>query len=224
MPPRLSSAITCLALLLVPAPAPGGKPEAVTPEQALQRLREGNERFVADRPVEMPKYKALREKLKVKQRPFAVVLTCADSRVVPEVIFDQQLGALFVIRIAGNVTDEDVLGSVEYAVAQLKSSLVVVMGHTYCGAVEAVLDKAPAKGNLAELLKRVQPGKDLPADKAAALNVGIKNNVVFHVGELTKRSELLRDFVTSGRVRVVGAVYSLESGAVSWLPGAPVKK
>src|SRR5262249_15143572 len=148
--------------------------------------------------------------------PFAVVLTCADSRLAPELIFDQGLGDVFVLRVAGNVTDPAILGSIEYAVEHLKAPLVVVLGHESCGAVKAVIDKGHAEGNLEELLKHVKVGDNLPEDKEAALAAGIKANVLYQTGQLTSQSPLIKDFVGAKRIQLAAGVYSLKTGAVTW--------
>jgi len=191
--------------------------EAVTPEAALTRLKEGNARFAADKASTRDVGKKRREELAKGQNPFAVVLTCADSRLAPELIFDQGLGDVFVVRVAGNVTDPAILGSIEYAVEHLKTPLVVVLGHESCGAVKAVLDKGHAEGNLEDLLKRVKVGDDLPQDKEAALAAAIKNNVIHQTGQLTRQSTLLKDFVDNKRVRLAAGTYSLKTGEVAWL-------
>jgi len=207
--------------LLLPLLASAGAEEktaGVSAEAALGRLRAGNARFVADQPLPRPLYPDQRRKLADGQKPFAVVLTCADSRVAPELIFNQQLGDLFVVRVAGNVADPVVLGSIEYAVEHLGCKLVVVMGHTQCGAVKAVLAGERAEGNLAELVKLIDAGKDLPKDRQAAMDAGVRNNVLFQTNQLGKKSTVLRDYVKSGRIKVQGAVYSLSTGVVEWLP------
>src|SRR5262249_11411208 len=144
-------------------------------------------------------------------------LTCADSRVVPEFIFNQQLGDLFVLRVAGNVTEPSNLGSIEYAVAHLHPSVIVVLGHSNCGAVRAAVDRTQVEGNLAELTKRVHVGRDLPKDKTAAYAAGVRANVLHHIKEMTERSALIKDFVNSGRVNLAAGVYGTDTGEVSWL-------
>src|SRR5207248_7711581 len=146
------------------------------------------------------------------QHPFAVVLTCADSRVAPELVFDQGLGDLFVLRVAGNITDPFTLGSIEYAVEHVHTPLIVVLGHENCGAVAAALTKVEFPGNLGTLIKEVHVGKDLPMERSAALPVAVKNNVLFHAAQLTKRSGLLKEEAAHKKVSIVGGVYRLASG------------
>ncbi|HLW66484.1 MAG TPA: carbonic anhydrase [Gemmataceae bacterium] len=211
--------VFCPSLLLADEPKVG----KVTPDVALKRLQDGNARFVADQLLPRDPYPLQRAKTANSQHPFAVILTCADSRVGPELVFNQQLGDVFVVRVAGNVTSPDITGSIEYAVEHLGPTLVVVLGHSSCGAVETALSGAKLEGNLQTLVKHVDVGKDLPMDKAAALNAGIRNNVLHQMEHLTRDSSVLKEFVATQRIRIVGGVYSLASGKVEWLE-APASK
>jgi carbonic anhydrase len=199
--------------------------EKVLPEVALKRLQDGNARFVADQLPPRDPFPMQRAKTAAGQHPFAVILTCADSRVAPELIFNQQLGDIFVVRVAGNVSTPDMLGSMEYAVEHLGPTLIVVLGHTSCGAVKAALSGDKLEGNLESLIKRVDVGKDLPKDKAAALDPAIKNNVLHQAQLLSKDSSVLKEFAATQRIRIVSGVYSLQSGKVEWLEtSAPKSK
>ena len=177
-------------------------------QQALDLLKEGNARFVSGTLTSKDDYAALREKLYSGQHPFAVVLCCSDSRVAPEIIFDQKLGDLFVIRNAGNVVDEEVLGSIEYAAEHLESPLVVVMGHAACGAVTATYHGGDLPGHIADLAKRIKPSlqsgcciDDNARRHARRMAQLIEDNeIVHHVG-----------------AKVVAAFYDLQSGKVEWL-------
>jgi carbonic anhydrase len=213
----------CLVLVAVATVAaddpPKGK-EAISPAAALARLKEGHARFLAEKATVRVMDAKLRAQLAKGQEPFAAVLACADSRVAPELIFDQGFGELFVIRVAGNVTGTSILGSVEYAVEHLHVPLVVVLGHENCGAVKAALSDDDPDGNLGFLLREIHVGKHLPADKKQALAAAIKSNVRFHAAELTKRSSILKDFAQSGRMQVVTGVFSLTTGEIDWLPDA----
>lgn len=201
--------------LLTPAPA---QEKAPTAEDALQRLKQGNARFVADKLDQKKDLGAKRRgDLAKGQRPFAIILACADSRVAPELVFDQGLGDLFVLRVAGNVTDPAILGSIEYGVEVLKAPLIVVVGHDKCGAVEAAIGGGELQGNLAKLIKEVQPGKDLPKDKEAALAAGVKNNALEQAARLTQQSTVIKDFASSKRIQIAAGVYSLKNGTVEWL-------
>ena len=190
---------------------------ALTPEQALERLKKGNEKFVADH-AEAPNVGAERRRELAKgQHPFAIVLTCADSRVPPEYIFNQGLGDIFVLRVAGNIADPFVLGSMEYAVEHLHSPLIVVLGHSKCGAVDAAMGESKPTGNLGKLISEVHVGKDLPGDRPAALDAAIANNVRHQAELLAKRSDVVKEFVEHKKVRIVSGVYDLASGKVEWL-------
>src|SRR5437773_310046 len=143
----------------------GQEKSALTAEQAWERLKKGNEKFVADKSAAQDLGAERRRELAKGQHPFAIVLTCADSRVAPEYIFNQGLGDIFVLRVAGNIADPFVLGSIEYAVEHLHSPLIVVLGHSKCGAVDAAMGESKPTGNLGKLISEVHIGKDLPADK-----------------------------------------------------------
>src|SRR5438874_10173353 len=174
-----------------------------TPDEALQRLKDGNARYVADmlKEAEVPSKK--RVELAQGQRPVAVILTCADSRAAPEIIFDKGLGVLFVVRVAGNVGGPEVYASIEYAIAELKTPLIVVLGHTNCGAVGAALKgKDQPSDNLKQLISLIHTGDDLPKDKDAALDAAIRNNVQHQAQLLTKQSRIIQDFVGSGRAKI----------------------
>jgi len=190
---------------------------APTPEKALERLKDGNARFIADKPVAKEVGEHRRKELAKGQHPFAVILTCSDSRLAPEHIFDQGLGDIFVIRVAGNVTDPAIIGSIEYAVTELKSPLVVVLGHEECGAVKAALSGKKLPGDLGELIKLVDVGKDLPKDKNEALLTATKANIQHSATVLATKSDILKDFVANKRITIVTGIYSLESGKVNWL-------
>lgn len=197
-----------------------------TAADALTRLREGNARFVVDDLATRATYPDQRRQLAKGQEPLAVVLACADSRVVPELIFNQELGELFVIRVAGNVTDPVVIGSIEYAVEHLHCPLVVVLGHQQRGAVKAAVAGEDGEGNLGELVKRVYVGPDratlLQEVKGVeeAVEVGVRLNVRHHLHELTVKSDVLKKLAAEDGVRIEGAVYSLETGRVEWLKAA----
>ncbi len=188
-----------------------------TPETAFKRLKDGNARFAADQLAKKDIGGKRRAELAKGQRPFAVILACADSRVAPELIFDQGLGDVFVLRVAGNVSNPEIIASIEYAVTQFKTPLIVVLGHSQCGAVGAAIDGKPLEGNLGKLIERVHVGKDLPKAKDDALAAGIKTNVLYHAKELTKQSKVLEEFVSGQRVRLVAGIYSLETGEVDWM-------
>lgn len=200
---------------------------APKPDDILKKLLEGNERFVAgkDSAAAAQRSPERREKLAEGQNPFAVIVTCADSRVAPELLFDQGLGDLFIIRIAGNVVSGGgavVKGSIEYAVAVLGSPLVMVLGHSKCGAVKAALkyldDGKPAPGSIGELVRIIKPAvasvKDKPGDK---VENAINANVLAGVKMLKGLDPIMAPAVKAGTVKVVGATYDLRTGKVKLL-------
>jgi carbonic anhydrase len=188
-----------------------------SPAVALERLKDGNKRFAAERPIERNVSALRRAELARGQHPFAVILTCADSRVAPEIIFDQGLGDLFVLRVAGNIADPGEVGSIEYAVEHLHVPLVVVLGHEKCGAVQAAVEGKPIPGDLGWLVRQIYVGDDGPGRSSDPLAAGIQANALYQASELTHRSHDLADLVKAGRVRVVCGVYSLTSGTIHWL-------
>ncbi|MDA0667247.1 MAG: carbonic anhydrase [Planctomycetota bacterium] len=185
---------------------------------AIQKLVDGNLRFVAgETHCEPWEVQAHREALVEGQKPFAVILGCSDSRVPTEVIFDQGLGALFVVRIAGNIAAPSQIGSIEYAVEFLGAQLVVVLGHTFCGAVAAAI--AQNRGgleiespHLRSVVDEIRPvvDADSPAD-------AVRANVRHSVQVLQSQSKVLASQMAQGNLQIVGAEYCLESGAVSFL-------
>ena len=198
-------------------------PSSLAADEALQRLLKGNQRFVhgsTKNPRRAPAdYRALAE----GQRPVAVLMGCADSRVPPELLFDQGVGDLFVVRVAGNVVGGGgvfVKGSIEYAVAELGVRLIMVLGHSSCGAVKAAIkhvdDGDPLPGAIAELVNRIRPAvikaKDMPGDQLAN---AISANVLLGVETLNNLDPIVRPAVSSGQAKVVGAVYDLRTGAVT---------
>jgi carbonic anhydrase len=178
------------------------------PDVALQMLKEGNERFLKGKLTEKTDYKEERDVLENEQDPFAVILTCSDSRVAPEIFFDQKLGDIFVIRNAGNVADTEGLGSIEYAIEHLKTKLVVVCGHSHCGAVTAAYSGGKFSPNIRRIVDLIKPAMD----KGGDLDKVIRNNVEVMV-EKIKADEIIRNL----GVKVVGAYYDIHSGEVKWL-------
>lgn len=193
------------------------EPIAPTAEMAWQRLKEGNERFVADRWQAPDLSPARRATLAQGQHPFAVVLTCADSRVAPELLFDQGLGDIFVLRVAGNIGEPFVLGSIEYAIEHLHAPLVVVLGHEKCGAVAAALGKGHADGNLGKLIAEIHVGSHPATDKDRALSLAVEDNVRYQARLLSDRSAVIKDHADRKKVRIVQGIYHLETGKVEWL-------
>jgi carbonic anhydrase len=192
----------------------------ITPAGALERLKAGNARFVQDAASPLPVDEAKRQLQITGQSPFAMVLSCADSRVPPEVIFNVGLGELFVIRTAGEVTDKAVLASVEYAAEHLHTPLLVVMGHELCGAVTAALGThagdASQGPNLDALMASIRPAFDRMAEPAdmAHLREAILANVEQVVNDVLTKSAAVRELVGEGKLQLVGAYYELATGRV----------
>lgn len=200
---------------------------SVTPEQAVERLLEGNARYQGGQPSHAGRLDASRrQELTAGQAPFASVLTCADSRTPPEHIFDAALGELFVCRNAGNVVDDVTLGSIEYAAAHTGCPVVVVMGHNSCGAVGAAVATAKDPDahethNVDDIVRRIMPAvistREGRTDDRDWTDTAAKKNVLFSCRHILQRSNLLRKKVREGTFAVVGAWYDLESGKVSVL-------
>jgi len=192
----------------------------VTPDQAMKRLREGNERFVEQKANKEHQDAARRDEVAKGQHPFAIVLGCADSRVPPEVVFDQGLGDLFVIRVAGEVAPAEVIGSIEYAVDHLGCRTIVVLGHSKCGAVDAALSAngKPPEGNIGELLKDIVPAVEQVDRKAPdALDAAVRANAKAVAKTLVERSKMLDEMSKKGELLITPARYDLESGKVEYL-------
>lgn len=193
----------------------------VPADQALERLLEGNRRFVED-PSDA-RAKGWRAGLAKGQRPFAVILGCADSRAPAELVFDQGLGDLFVVRVAGNVVAPSLVGSVEFAVAQLDVRLVVVMGHTCCGAVGATVEALRNPGelskNIEDITRRIQPQiarvlAEAPDAGPTTLRAAERANVQGSVKQLRRGSPFLKRLADAGQIRIVGTLFELETGRV----------
>jgi carbonic anhydrase len=198
----------------------------ISAAEALDRLREGNKRFVANQTATLSN-PSRRAELVAGQEPFAIILGCSDSRVPAEMVFDQGFGDLFVIRVAGNVVAPSQVGSVEFAAARFGTRLVVVMGHSQCGAIVATLEDVLGRAsnqsrNLRSIVDRVRPSVETllsggrhgnPED---LIRDAVRANVLASVDHLRHGSELLERLVREGGLSVIGAEYSLESGIVSF--------
>lgn len=206
-------------------------PDSVTPRQALERLMEGNRRFREPSTTAAPRAWDPR-RAEEAQRPFAIVLGCSDSRTPVEILFDQGLGDLFVVRVAGNIVAPSLVGSVEFAASQFGTRLVVVMGHTRCGAVTATVNAiqsglGPESRNIRSITDRIAPhveGLVRTADPNTLLRDAVLANVRASVDHLRHASPLLERLVSAGRVVVVGALYELETGRVEFLDALPQER
>ena len=198
----------------------------LTAQEALSRLKQGNQRFVAG---ETTHHKQLshqaRAEMAEDQNPFAIVLGCSDSRVPAEMVFDQGLGDLFVIRVAGNVVAPSQVGSVEFAAERYDCAVVVVLGHSHCGAIQATIDTlmnpdSPPSANLMSIVNRVRPSvetlmqTELKHDLCKLSKHAVRSNVFASVNQLSHGSAVLESLIAKGKLQVVGAEYSLESGEV----------
>lgn len=206
--------------------------DMITALQALERLKQGNRRFVADTATQSAQSAARRHELVDGQNPFAIILGCSDSRVPAELVFDQGLGDLFVIRIAGNVVAASQIGSVEFAAERYSAPLVVVLGHSQCGAVQATLEEVmrptqQQSPHLRSIVERVRPSVEsllatnLRDDPHALIGHAVRANVRVSANQLRNGSQILEQRIQQGRLLVVGAEYSLETGEVDFFDGLP---
>ena len=214
---------------------PSSKP-MISAQEALDRLREGNRRFVSGvSGRETFTSQAQRSELAARQEPFAIVLGCSDSRVPAEIIFDQGLGDLFVIRVAGNIVAPSQVGSVEFAAARFGTRLVVVMGHSQCGAVGATVEELLGSAttqsrNLRSIVDRVRPSVEVVlsgrpgVDAEQLVSDAVRANVSASVDHLRHGSDLLERLVRTDGLLVVGAEYSLETGVVTFFEGVPEER
>lgn len=221
----LSLGVGLTAMLAAPSIAPAKeekpppKPQNIlSPAEALARLKEGNKRYV-DGVAKRHDFVAEREALVGGQNPFAAILSCSDSRIAPEYAFDTSRGDLFVVRIAGNFVNTDNLASLEYAVAVLKTPLILVLGHEACGAVKSTIssikDKTTLPGHLPALVASLTPAVEAVLNQPGdLLENAIKENVHRGVEELKTATPILNEAVSDKRVEVVGGIYELATGAV----------
>ena len=191
----------------------------VAPDEAIKRLAEGNARFVSGHTEHPRQSPGRRTELATSQSPFAIIMGCADSRTSPELLFDQGLGDLFVDRTAGNVIEDHAIGSLEYAVDHLHASLIVVLGHERCGAIAAARETIAAgkhaEGHIDSLVTAIRPAVDATAGQDAEATC--RANVANVVLALRKSEPVLRRKVDAGELRVVGAYYDLDTGAVTFM-------
>lgn len=201
----------------------------MTANEALQRLQEGNKRFVSGvRSIDSLVKQMQREDFVDGQAPFAIILGCSDSRVPAELVFDQGLGDLFVIRVAGNIVAPSQVGSVEFAASQFGTPLVVVLGHSMCGAVMATLEeiKRPSdqtSSNVLSIVSRIRPSvellleTDLHDDPEHLLKTAIRSNILASTNSLRHGSQMLEQLILEDRLAIVAAEYSLETGVVEFI-------
>jgi carbonic anhydrase len=205
-----------LGLLIGTAPSQGRTPTA---DAVIAELKAGNQHHVGKR-YQHPHQSAARARELVSgQHPHAAILGCADSRVPPEIVFDQGLGDLFDVRVAGNIAGDAEIASLEYAVEHLDVPLVVVLGHQRCGAVTAATESGQAQGHLPTLVAAIRPAvekaKGMPGN---LVDNAVRTNVEMVVAQLRKSTPVLGELVEKRKLQIVGAVYSLDTGRIDWLP------
>lgn len=206
----------------------------LTYREALARLREGNERYVANvRSIDALISHTRRAEMAVNlPSPFAIVLGCSDARAPAEIVFDQGLGDLFIVRVAGNIVAPSQVASVEFAASRYNTQLVIVLGHTQCGAIQATIDELQGMGgvdlqNLKSIVDRIKPavqtlvGTELALDRSTFVREAVRANVRMSTHQLRNGSQLLEKLIADGKLRIVGAEYSLETGRVDFFDGMP---
>ena len=206
----------------------------ISSEEALNRLRKGNERFVSDSSIfnNALSHKSRRHSLAEDQDPFAIILGCSDSRVSSEIVFDQGLGDLFVVRVAGNIVAPSQIGSIEFAVERFGTRLIVVMGHSKCGAILATLEglKQPLKDqskNLHSIVDRIRPSLtslDIDQNPEILLQQAVRANIHSSVHQLQHESNILKNLVKERNLLILGAEYSLDTGIVNFFDELPQEK
>jgi len=190
----------------------------ISPDEALKKLIDGNNRFVQSAQAQKDIGNNRRTELTKGQHPFAVILSCSDSRVPPEHIFDQGLGDIFVVRVAGNVADSIELGSVEYAAEHLGVPLILVLGHQSCGAVKATVDGGKPEGNIESIVKKIAPAvkkaRETVKEKDKLLDAAILENTKSTAKTLTKKSSIIKHLVEEKKVKIAAGVYNMATGKV----------
>lgn len=206
--------IACSSIVALVLAAEEHPAAAVSADAALAKLKEGNLRFASSDVSQGKPTAARRAETAQTQHPFAIIVGCADSRTAPEIVFDQNIGDLFVIRTAGNLVDDHALGSIEYAVAHLGARLIVVLGHQRCGAVKAALESDHAPGHIESLVRDIQPAVKAAKGKSGdVLGAAVAENAR-QVAAQIKAKAALGDLAKE--VHIVSAVYDLETGKIEW--------
>lgn len=189
--------------------------ESAPAKNLIERLKQGNQRYINSTTVCHEDWSAKRAALIEHQKPFAVIIACSDSRVPPEIIFDQTLGDLFIVRVAGNIVDDFAIGSIEYGVSVLGANLVVVLGHSNCGAVQAALQGKKFDNHIQAVLNAIQPAiAAAKSDSENSLEKAIKANVKNVADKLKNAKPLLAKLMENGSLSILGAYYDLQSGKV----------
>ena len=211
----LSTTLTACSVIDGSSAEPTPEPAVTSPDEALQRLLDGNQRYVNNRAVDPNQSETRRVEVASGQHPFATILGCVDSRVPPEIVFDRGLGDLFVIRTAGQVVDQAVLGSIEFGSLEFGIPLIFVLGHESCGAVKATLEAhGAAEGSIGYLVEAITPAIEAAQGQAGdELDNAVKANVSLVV-ELLKQSPILSEAISAGKLKIVGGRYDLDRGAI----------
>ncbi|MEP0885470.1 carbonic anhydrase [Trichocoleus sp. ST-U3] len=199
-----------------PASTPQQKPPSISPDEAMKRLMDGNKRFV-DGKRENPNQSRLRlQETAVAQYPFASILGCADSRVPAEIVFDQGLGDLFVVRVAGNVASQTAIGSLEFSTAVLGSQLIIVLGHRRCGAVSAAIAGDPLPGRIGVFVEEIKPAVESVRFKTGDIEENsVTANVQYQAAQLAESSTILASLIRESKLKIVGGRYDLATGQVT---------
>jgi carbonic anhydrase len=196
---------------------PVQKPQPVTPDAAIKRLVEGNKRFVEGKRLNPNQSRLRLQETAEAQYPFAAILGCADSRVPAEIVFDQGLGDLFVVRVAGNVAAQEAIGSLEFATAVLGAQTIVVLGHAKCGAVSAAIKGDPLPGRIGIFVEEIKPAVERVRKKAGNIEENaIIANVQYQVARLAESSTILASLIKEGKLKIVGGHYDLAQGKITF--------
>ena len=212
------SAPTLLLAVLLAACVSSAASSPPEPADPLERLKDGNARFVRGEPKHWGDLPQRRTDIAETQHPFAIVLGCSDSRAAPEQVFDRTVGDLFVVRVAGNVVDDHALGSIEYGAEHLHVPLLVVLGHERCGAVSATVAGGEAPGHIGSLVASIRPALDAAKKQEGDLVENtVRANVHEVIAAIRKQSHLLAELEHEGKLRIAGARYDLDTGEVTWI-------
>jgi len=193
--------------------------EQITADSVLAELKTGNKHHVAHRYQHPHETLERQRQLVSGQHPHAEILSCSDSRVPPEIVFDQGLGDLFIVRVAGNVASDTEIGSLEYGAEHLHVPLIVLLGYESCGAVTAAVRGGPPEGHIGSLVDLIKPAVEKTRGMSSdPVSNAVRMNVELVVKQLRTSTPILSELVAHGKIKIVGAVYSIETGAVTWLP------
>jgi len=223
---RFGLVLTMVGYIMAAASALATEPSSgIDADAALQKLLNGNRSYVSSRmTMQSASGPETRQALAAGQRPYAIILSCSDSRVPPEIIFDKGLGEIFVVRVAGNIPDPIIIGSIEYAVEHLGSPLIMVLGHSRCGAVMAAVEVTGHEhGNIGAIVNIISPAVQMAkeetkgADKSQLIEAAVEMNVKLTAKSLVEHSQTIRSRVDSGKLKIVTAKYELDSGTVKLL-------